>query len=1088
MKFVLSFTLSRMRRQKRRLLFVLLAIAASSCLVVWTIGGFNALFMDETTQEANFLGKYDLRIASAEFSPGGAAARGGQIDSPMNKSTYDLDKKEPAGKKAPVDPAAAPNTDEAHGAEDTGREFVSPTSRDAYGAPLSYESTDSAAESSNASDAAETSEKGAEKDSDKGAEKAKKAAKGKERRGGKGGGLLAALKELSAAAISPETIAAIRQDEKVALCDEISVLRMYVYSPGTDSSILDDPDAVDENGRPTVKRSLAAAETVADAPKGVDPELHRRAFAAYRSTMGTALGRGTFFQSTTASEAPFELEDGRWFRGKDASGLPAREAVLTTDGAKQFKAKVGDKLILLGVASLIGKTVEYQVDVVGIVDDPEQSGFYISHDFGAEIAASSGVPAATVALAVKLRGCTVEEFRSAWNEKFASANLASTTREEIVQARLEAFKQDQSFKYQAASGALLASLAALLIVFTALNTSVDELRRLIAFYRVSGLTRSQVALSILAEGLILAIPGWIAGMIAGWALVYIVSEKPTGLNWDTVGFSFLCTVVGAIVAALYPMFQSARVKPLEALGIRTGTIPYAKARRRQTAILILLAIVGGGLILGDATLIRYSTIDTMKRAAIHSGIGVLSLAVGVVCLLPLAIRLAELVVGPVMAFILRFDSRLIRRELSGNAGRVAAVAIALSVGGGLFTTMQIWGYSMLEPFLPGKGTPDAFAAFLPNGLRPEGVEELKNLPCVDPERFMPVAVEQAAFAEDSIPDVASKSKFANVVFFGVDPSRAFSKKDPLVGLRFRQGTRDAAREAMQSGRGVVVTDSLSVDFKLNLGDTLKVTHPREPGKILEYPIVGVVAFEGWQWLSKTSGVRRNFGRSGGIVFAREGIVADDFELSRRSYFWFDGPGGSAVDYSKTEALCDRLARKTLSLDLAEEGKSVPETASQTAYVKLSTRKSLTDSIMGRADKVIWGLSKTPLTTLVIASIAVIGAVANSVRSRRWQFGVMRALGLTRWAIARMILVEAVLIGTVASATSFFFGFLAAQGALKLGRSMFGTFDPPLILPFGGLMLGLALTLTLCVAAALYPALRTGYAEPLRLLQSGRTPD
>ncbi len=214
MKFVLSFTLSRMRRQKRRLLFVLLAIAASSCLVVWTIGGFNALFMDETTQEANFLGKYDLRIASAEFSPGGAAARGGQIDSPMNKSTYDLDKKEPAGKKVPVDPAAAPNTDEAHGAEDTGREFVSPTSRDAYGAPLSYESTDSAAESSNASDAAETSEKGAEKDSDKGAEKAKKAAKGKERRGGKGEGLLAALKELSAAAISPETIAAIRQDEK----------------------------------------------------------------------------------------------------------------------------------------------------------------------------------------------------------------------------------------------------------------------------------------------------------------------------------------------------------------------------------------------------------------------------------------------------------------------------------------------------------------------------------------------------------------------------------------------------------------------------------------------------------------------------------------------------------------------------------------------------------------------------------------------------------------------------------------------------------------------------------------------------------
>ena len=67
MKFVLNLALSRMKRQKKRLFFVLLAIAASSCLVVWTIGGFQALFIDETTQEANYLGEYDLRVASKTF-------------------------------------------------------------------------------------------------------------------------------------------------------------------------------------------------------------------------------------------------------------------------------------------------------------------------------------------------------------------------------------------------------------------------------------------------------------------------------------------------------------------------------------------------------------------------------------------------------------------------------------------------------------------------------------------------------------------------------------------------------------------------------------------------------------------------------------------------------------------------------------------------------------------------------------------------------------------------------------------------------------------------------------------------------------
>ncbi|MGI6402301.1 MAG: ABC transporter permease [Thermoguttaceae bacterium] len=998
MKFILSLVLSRMKRQKRRLLFVLLAIAASSCLVVWTIGGFQALFIDETTQEANYLGEYDLRVASANYDATGAPGRGGTFSSPMSQ-----------------------------------RHYVRESSQPSAGAA-------------------------------------------------KGRG--------TSSAIDPATIAAIREDEQVAQCDEVAALRMYVYSPGTRNSILEDPDGVDEGDRPTAKRSLDLGdEEIAEAPEGVDPTLHRQAFGAYRATMGTPMGMGSVFFATSALEAPFELKDGRWFSSESDDGRAPREAVLSVNGAERYKAKVGDPLLLIGVSSLAGPTVEYQLEVVGIVDDPELESFYVSRTLGRELANACETPFTTTALYLRLRG-SVDAFRARWSDELAqgAAPLDAVTRDDLIKGRLDDFKKEQSFKFQAASGALLASLAALLIVFTALNTSVDAQRRLIAFYRVSGLTRAQVALSIFIEGAILAIPGWLAGMISGWALVFVVSGKATGLNWQTVGFSFLCTVVGAILASLWPMIQSARVKPLEALAVRTEMIPYEKTRRRQTRRMLVMAFVGAAMICGDAALIRYSALDTMERAAIHSGIGVMALAVGVVLTLPLAIWLTELVVAPAMAALLRIDSRLLRRELSGNAARVSAVAVALSVGGGLFVTMQIWGYSMLGPFLPGRRVPDAFVAFLPNGLRPESVEELKSLPFVDRERFMPVAVEQAAFAEGSIPENAAKSQFANVVFFGVEPMKAFGGDEPLIGLRFREGDPEKARRAMQSGRGVVVNDSISVDYGLKTGDTLKVVHPREPERVLEYPIVGVVFFEGWQWLSKTGGVRRNFGRSGGVVFARESVVADDYGVERRSYFWFDGPGGTPVDYAETETACDRLARKNLALDLAEAGLHSSEEPSRTAYVKLSTRQSLINSIMSRADNVIWGLSKTPLTTLVIASIAVVGAVANSVRSRRWQFGVMRALGLTRGAIVRIILVEATLIGVVASATSFFFGFLAAQGALKLGRSIFGTLNPPLILPGEGLLLGLALTLALCVAAAVYPALRAGRADVLRLLQSGRVSD
>ncbi|MCF0234494.1 MAG: ABC transporter permease, partial [Thermoguttaceae bacterium] len=567
------------------------------------------------------------------------------------------------------------------------------------------------------------------------------------------------------------------------------------------------------------------------------------------------------------------------------------------------------------------------------------------------------------------------------------------------------------------------------------------------------------------------------------------SGETPGIKAEKELFSFVCTVVGAILAAIYPMAKSAAARPLDAISIPAAKIFSKRERRTRGVVFALLAIFGLACLATEIAIVQSSAPgppasprDEAMNALLCLGL----LTVGTIAPIPAATRLAEAVLTPIFAFVLRFDRRLLRNELSGNAGRVFAVSLALSVGGGLFVSTQIWGYSMLEPFLPqretGLGAPEAFAAFLPNGLRPEIVEELKRTPEFKPGEFLPVAVEQAAFVADSIPEQSSRrAAFANVVFFGVDVDLAFGGNAPLVGFKFRQGSPKAAFAAVKNGRGVIVTDSLSVDYGLNLGDVVKVAHPRKPEKTLEYPIVGVVYFPGWQWLSKTGGVRRNFGRSGGIAFADAATIADDYQIERRSYFWFNTDGSRS--YAETEAALDRLARRNLALDQAD-GLAARGPA-QTAYVKLSTRDSLTDSISRRADSVIWGLSKTPLVTLAIASIAAFGAIANSVRARRWQFGAARAVGLTRGAIVRMVLAEAGLVAVLASGASFTFGLLAAQRALKLGRSMFGSVDPPLILPFEGLAVGFCAMAGLCLVAALYPALQTAREEPTALLQIGR---
>ena len=76
---------------------------------------------------------------------------------------------------------------------------------------------------------------------------------------------------------------------------------------------------------------------------------------------------------------------------------------------------------------------------------------------------------------------------------------------------------------------------------------------------------------------------------------------------------------------------------------------------------------------------------------------------------------------------------------------------------------------------------------------------------------------------------------------------------------------------------------------------------------------------------------------------------------------------------------------------------------------------------------------------------------------------------------------------VACLLSVGFGVMAGWCGLGISQyvSFFGGMAPSLVVPCSKLALGLAATLTLCLAAALWPAIATGREEPLRLLQAGR---
>ena len=100
---------------------------------------------------------------------------------------------------------------------------------------------------------------------------------------------------------------------------------------------------------------------------------------------------------------------------------------------------------------------------------------------------------------------------------------------------------------------------------------------------------------------------------------------------------------------------------------------------------------------------------------------------------------------------------------------------------------------------------------------------------------------------------------------------------------------------------------------------------------------------------------------------------------------------------------------------------------------------------------------------------------------------MRSLGVTRFGLFRLILAEAILVGVAAILLSLAFGTMAGYCGTGVTRyiNVRGGMVTPLIIPWAKLAVGFLITIGLCILAALWPAIRTGHTEPLKLLQAGR---
>lgn len=791
--------------------------------------------------------------------------------------------------------------------------------------------------------------------------------------------------------------------------------------------------------------------------------------------------------ATDAPAPPFDLAEGRWIHPAQPDRLEAAMSVVAAHGmglgiGGQIIVGSGDKARTLTVVGLVQTPVVegWSASVAGSqLLTPSVGGVFVATELAESI---SGSTAQISFIGVSLKPeADITKFRYGWSPRLAALPTPGQFQEahDIEEALDESASAD-NVRMQAHMATVVSMLAALFIIFSTLNMGVGERVRQLAILRAVALTRLQIGGIVIIEGLLLGTLGFVAGTAAGKVLMVLAVRNAPELFEDgavvgtqSILLAAACAYGGALLASLWPAIRAMRVKPVEAMA------PSSAGDGDSFSSGLLLV---GLLLTGIYPLLAHGlSHDDDRPFAVFMLIGLAALSCGFLLLAPSIVLAVDRFGGPVVARLLAVPRELLASRLSGNLGRTIATACALTVGLGLYTGIHIWGHTMLSGFLPGAWAPGAMIGFRPAGIAFADAAKVADFPGV--LKSLPMIVEQPRLKDDLTRSAvkATVVRQDSVVMVGMDAERAFGGSDPLIPFEWVAGNRDEALRLLSGSRACIVPDHFLREARLKVGDSFEMIPPERPETPVRYTIAGAVKMPGWHWQTKPTGMRTRTHRAAALIFADLPQVAADFRFQAASHVWLD------YDAALTDApALAEQARKLYATALTREV-VIGEAPNGEPWVQIHSRDDIRALVHGHATAWLWVLSRLPAVVLAITTVGVLNALLASVRASRWETGILRAVGISRGVVVRLVIAEGILIGTVACVLSLAFGLLAGWCGAGISQhiSFFGGMTQRLVIPWPALLAGHGAVLALSSLAAAWPAYSLGKAKPLDLLQQGR---
>ena len=137
-------------------------------------------------------------------------------------------------------------------------------------------------------------------------------------------------------------------------------------------------------------------------------------------------------------------------------------------------------------------------------------------------------------------------------------------------------------------------------------------------------------------------------------------------------------------------------------------------------------------------------------------------------------------------------------------------------------------------------------------------------------------------------------------------------------------------------------------------------------------------------------------------------------------------------------------------------------------VQIGSLRTLKDSIDREIREATLLMSAIPAIALIVAALGVANLMMVNVNTRSRQIAVLRAVGATKSQIVRLVLAEALALGTLGSAMGVTLGLHSAASVNTLSAKLLG-FETASVVPWGQVAAAVLLTLVICLAAGIGPA-------------------